>query len=120
MPEAVQTARNRARSSVGTLIRRKVRHCIWSLVLVIGTTTTLIVILLTLHWLGTLCSALALVAMFCLIVVLLGAPFFVVPLHLRWQRPAESSVTLAFFTGLASWLVATVLWFIIHLYTYGP
>lgn len=101
-------------------MRRLVQHGIWSLVLVIGSTTTLVVIQLTLVWLGTVGSALAAVSMFCWTVMLLGTPFLLVPLHLRWQRPAESSVTLAFVTGMASWLMATVLWFIINLYTYGP
>lgn len=33
------------------------------------------------------------------------APFWVVPLHLRWQCPRDSSAALAFLTGLPAWLI---------------
>lgn len=36
----------------------------------------------------------------------LALPFFAVPLHYRWQQPAEASVVLAFVTGLGAWLLA--------------
>ena len=34
--------------------------------------------------------------------VLFLTPFFIVPLHFRWQAPKESNVALAFTTGLLS------------------
>ncbi len=37
--------------------------------------------------------------------VIFFAPFVLVPLHLRYQSPREHSVTLAFVTGVGSWLL---------------
>ena len=47
------------------------------------------------------------------------SPFFLVPLHFRWQSPRESSVILAFVTGLGSWVLALALSLQIGIYTYG-
>lgn len=40
------------------------------------------------------------------LLALFFAPFFLVPLHLRCQSPRKHSVTLAFVTGLGSWLLS--------------
>ena len=43
-----------------------------------------------------------------LVLLYLALPLFAVPLHYRWQKPAESSVVLAFVTGVSSWGLAWV------------
>lgn len=45
-----------------------------------------------------------------------GGPFFLVPLHYRLQSPPNSSVLLAFATGLGSFavVIAVILWWLIH------
>ena len=47
---------------------------------------------------------------------LAGGPFFLVPLHYRLQSPPNSSVLLAFATGLGSFAVvlAVILWWLLH------
>ncbi len=41
-----------------------------------------------------------------LVLLYFALPLFAVPLHYRWQKPAESSVVLAFVTGLSAWGLA--------------
>lgn len=64
--------------------------------------------LLAIHGLAVTPSVQVL-ASFLTILCIAGAPFVVVLLHFRWQRPTASNVPLALATGLLSFMVAAFL-----------
>ncbi len=97
-----------------------VRHSVRSIIQAGGSVAVLVAgfgvsVWLESHWERT--WVLGLVWM---IVVLVFAPFFLVPLHFRWQSPPESSVVLAFVTGLLAWLTSAACVLLISIYTHGP
>ncbi|MCB9885633.1 MAG: hypothetical protein H6838_09085 [Planctomycetes bacterium] len=80
-------------------------HLTRSLLLVVGTAAVLVggfaLMSLELLWMPLRMLLVPLV-----ILLYFALPLLAVPLHYHWQKPAESSVVLAFVTGLGAWLLA--------------
>ncbi len=64
-------------------------------------------------------SPLGLLALAWFVVATLCAPAFLIPLHLKWQQPSNSSVILAWVTGLTAWAVSIATLFMICIHGYG-
>ena len=75
-----------------------------ALLLTLGTLAVFAVLLA-----ATLLPGFGEVAVGIVLSVWLTMPYWLIPLHLRWQSPRESSVALAFITGLFCWFATFVM-----------
>lgn len=87
--------------------------------LLVGTTAAMVGITTLLYEFAPRSDLLETVTSCWLVATIFFTPFWVVPLHFRWQKPRESSAALAFVTGIPAWLISAAHAIYTNMMTFG-
>jgi hypothetical protein len=86
----------------------------------VATTLAIVGVTTLVFWLTPFAGFLRVVAGLWVVATLFVTPFWVVPLHLRLQRPRDASAALAFWTGIPAWLIGAAHAVHSSVMTFGP